>query len=98
MVQVLDVSFQLLTLYFFAMFIWNMAYGTFAKQSGGGTKIKDESYRRRKAVLKMFFVMGPTWLAEIIAFALPYGVCERLADRLVFPFNVINALQVSVSN
>ena len=79
------------------MFIWNMTCGVFAKQSGGGPQIRDESYRRRKAAVKMFFVMGPTWVAEIIGFAIPYTgiICQSLVDRLVLPFDIINALQVS---
>ena len=80
------------------MFIWNMAVGVFAKQSGGNAKIKDEGHRRRKAAVKMFFVMGPTWLAEVIGFAIANsGVSQSLTDSLVLPFEIINALQVSLN-
>ena len=79
------------------MFVWNMACGVFARQSGGGPNINDEQYRRRKAVVKMFFVMGPTWLSEIISSALTQlSVKECLVKRYVLFFDVINALQVSV--
>ena len=52
--------------------------------------------RRIKAVIKMFFVLGPTWIMDVISWAL--GWHSKLgrydAQRMSLPFDIINALQV----
>ena len=73
------------------MFIWNMCCGVFAQK---GQAIEDENNKRLKAVVKMFFVMGPTWLAEIFSFALDQGVKQCHASKIVILFDIINCLQV----
>ena len=71
-----------------------MCCGVFAQKSGKGPAIEDENNKRLKAVVKMFFVMGPTWLAEILHFALKQGVKECHVNKVVILFDIINCLQV----
>ena len=67
-----------------------MCCGVFAQ----GPAIEDENNKRLKAIVKMFFVMGPTWLAEILHFALSQGVKQCHVNKVVILFDLINCLQV----
>ena len=50
---------------------------------------------RFRAVIKMYFVVGPTWIMEVVGWYLTYhtriGMCQ--AGKLMIFFDVINALQ-----
>lgn len=47
-----------------------------------------------KAVIKMFFVMGLTWIAEFVSWALTDKYGGHAIYKTTFVFDLINALQV----
>ena len=59
------------------------------------SQLQDDK-KRLKAVIKMYFVVGPTWIMEVIGWYLAYhtimGCCH--AKELAIFFDIINSLQV----
>ena len=70
-----------------------MLCGVWAAQAGDPV-IAQQNRQKRHVVIKMFFVMGVTWIAEIISFFLYWAVGEHKLYRKIFFFELINALQV----
>ena len=50
------------------------------------------------AIIKMFFIMGITWLAEIVSFSIDWNEPSNSDNKISFAFSVINALQVNKQN
>ena len=79
---------------FFSMFLYSMICGVWA-DSKGDPVIKKRNRKRVRAVLKMFFVTGLTWIAELISWGLHEAYEDpRRVYKAVFFFNLLNALQV----
>ena len=69
----------------------------------GGTNlnqsINDQNKKRFKAILKMAFIMGISWIAEIISFYITwqFGHESFSHSKIIFGFKIFNALQVCLS-
>ena len=91
--------FQVANSVFFILFLWNMCCGVYAH---GGTNlnqsINDQNKKRFKAILKMAFIMGISWIAEIISFYITwqFGHESFSHSKIIFGFKNFNALQVCV--
>ena len=84
---------QVANMVFFVMFLWNMLCGVWASQAGDPV-IAQQQRQKMQVVIKMFFVMGVTWIAELISFFLDWAVGSHTIYREVFFFQLINSLQV----
>ena len=71
-----------------------MCWGVFAKESSTPLSQQGEN-TRIKAVVKMYFIVGPTWLMEILGWYLKYhtsiGKCG--SRKVLIFFDIVNALQ-----
>ena len=76
------------------MFLRNIFCGVWANNKGDPVVAK-QNQRKLHAVIKMFFVMGITWIAEIISFILSWTEGSHKVYKTLFPFQLINSLQVS---
>ena len=79
------------------MFIWNLCWGVFG-DSRGDPNVQEKNRTRMKACVKMFFVMGLSWIAEIINWAVAVAQSGQDEDLNVtkglFFFDLVNSLQV----
>ena len=80
---------------FFALFLWNMLCGVWANQ-GSEPIVAQHNRQKLHVVIKMFFVMGVSWIAEIVSFFLNWFVGSHKIYRELFFFQLINSLQVIV--
>jgi hypothetical protein len=60
----------------------------------GDPVIQQQNQTKMKAVIKMFFVMGLTWIAEFVSWALTDKYGGHAIYKTTFVFDLINALQV----
>ena len=81
---------------FFVLFLWNMLCGVWASQAGDPV-VAQQQRQKMQVVIKMFFVMGVTWIAELISFFLYWAVGEHKLYRKLFFFELINSLQVRLN-
>ena len=88
---------------FFGIFVYNMTAGFWADNALANTEKEraEKRKQRMKVVIKMFFVMGLSWIADIISWGLgeSYGEfevwkIEGLRYTTLF-FQIINSSQVS---
>ena len=88
---------------FFGIFVYNMTAGFWADNALANTEKEraEKRKQRMKVVIKMFFVMGLSWIADIISWGLgeSYGEFEvwkikGLRYTTLF-FQIINSSQVS---
>ena len=79
-------------LVFFTLFLYNMCCGVWSQKSGQPGNARTQ--RKLKAVCKVFFVMGLTWIAEIITWALKTKFGHHRLYKYTFPLELLNALQV----
>ena len=58
--------------------------------------VNDQNKKRFKAILKMAFIMGISWIAEIISFYITwqFGHESFSHSKIIFGFKIFNALQV----
>ena len=86
----------MITFGFFLSFVWSLTCGTFSRSNSRNMIRCNGDKRRIKAVFKMFFVLGPTWIMDVISWALgrhsKWGLYK--SQRMSLPFDIINALQV----
>ena len=82
---------------FFFLFLRNMLCGVWAECKTDPVVCKKNKQRVR-VVVKMFFVMGVSWIAEIISFFLNWFIGPHLTHKYLLIFQLINSLQVSVRN
>ena len=85
---------QVANLVFFALFLRNIFFGVWANAKSDPV-VAQQNQRKLHAVIKMFFVMGITWIAEIISFILFWIEGAHKVYKTVFIFQLINSLQVS---
>ena len=85
---------QVANLVFFILFLWNMCFGVFANGLNHNS-MNDQNKKRMTAIIKMFFIMGITWLAEIVSFSIDWNEPSNSDNKISFAFSVINALQVN---
>lgn len=79
-------------LFFFIMFLWSMMCGTWSN-SKGDPVVSQQNKKKIKAVVKMFFVMGITWIAEIVSWGLAWDQGPEKVYKKAFLFQLINASQ-----
>ena len=84
-------------LVFFVLFCWNMGFGVFGN-GHNHQSITDQNKKQMTAMIKMFFIMGITWLAEIVSFSVEWYDPTNSDNPISFAFNIINALQVYLTN
>ena len=84
-------KFQIVTLGFLSAFVWNIYYGPFSNN------MSLNQQKKIKIVAKLSIVMGPTWIMEVVGWAISYhSNLEKVqARKSVFAFDLINSLQVS---
>ena len=80
---------------FFILFLWNMLCGVWANQAGDPV-VAQQNRQKMHVVIKMFFVMGVSWIAGIIIFFVNWLVGDHKIYKAIFLFQVINSLQVNV--
>lgn len=82
---------------FFAHFMYNMFYGVWAKKSGDPkvAKEKEQQLKKLHVCIKLFFVMGITWIADIISKIIISGgdLKDNDTKEATIFFQVINSLQ-----
>merc|ERR1712141_506053 len=66
-------------------------FGVFA--NGLSQQSINQNKKRMTAIIKMFFIMGITWLAEIVSFSIDWNEPSNSDNKISFAFSVINALQ-----
>ena len=91
--------FQVLNFVFFVLFMWNLCCGAYRSKSNDPVVKSQQGQQKKKmrAVIKLFLIMGITWIAEMISFILELNFCRiKVAKPSVF-FDVFNGLQVSVT-
>ena len=78
---------------------WNIYFGIYSSRNES-FKIGENDGKRARAVIKMFFVMGPTWIMEIIGWALKFhsNLGKDTSSQLFLLFDVVNSLQVRSIN
>jgi len=79
-------------LIFFVLFLRNMCFGVFGN-GHNHQSITDQNKKRMKAIIKMFFIMGITWIAEIVSFSIDWHDPNNSDNPISFAFSIINALQ-----
>ena len=79
---------------FFFLLLWNMLCGIWS-EGKNDPAVRKKNQQRVRVVIKMFFVMGIAWIAEIVSFFLTWAVGNDAVYREVFFFQIINSLQVS---
>ena len=80
---------------FFILFLWNMLCGVWANQAGDPV-VAQQNRQKMHVVIKMFFVMGVSWIAEIILFFVNWLVGDHKIYKGIFLFQLINSLQVNI--
>ena len=80
---------------FFILFLWNMLCGVWANQAGDPV-VAQQNRQKMHVVIKMFFVMGVSWIAEIILFFINWLVGGDKIYKGIFLFQLINSLQVHI--
>ena len=80
---------------FFILFLWNMLCGVWANQAGDPV-VAQQNRQKMHVVIKMFFVMGVSWIAEIILFFVNWLVGDYKIYKGIFLFQLINSLQVNI--
>jgi len=76
---------------FFVLFMWNMLCGVWSAQAGDPV-VENQNRTKIFVVMKMFFVMGISWIAELISFFLYWFVGDAFYKEVFF-FQLINSLQ-----
>ena len=88
-------------LVFFGIFLWKLAFGEISRNSNAATE-REKAERRKqrmKVAIKMFFVMGLTWIADMISWAIAtkHGKFEVFKNKgLLYSglvFQIINSSQ-----
>ena len=88
---------------FFVIFVWTITFGFWGTDKAITTTDEEKAQRRRqrmKVVIKMFIVMGLTWIADIVSWAITLnGLSKKFNNKgLLYSevfFDCINSLQVS---
>ena len=80
---------------FFILFLWNMLCGVWANQAGDPV-VAQQNKQKMHVVIKMFFVMGVSWIAEIILFFVNWLIGDHKIYKGIFLFQLINSLQVNI--
>ena len=70
-----------------------MLCGVWANQAGDPV-VAQQNRQKLYVVIKMFFVVGVSWIAEIISFFLSWSVGSYNIYKSLFFFDIINSLQV----
>ena len=70
-----------------------MGFGVFGN-GHNHQSITDQNKKQMTAMIKMFFIMGITWLAEIVSFSVEWHDPTNSDNPISFACNIINALQV----
>ena len=74
-----------------------MCFGVFGN-GHNHQSITDQNKKRMTAIIKMFFIMGITWIAEIVSFSIDWHDPNNSDNPISFAFSIINALQVTNKN
>ena len=77
---------------FFLSSMWNLMCGVWADKSGD-PMIRAQHKSLYKTVIKMFFAMGITWLAEAVSHGLEWAYKPADVKYIVLCFKIINSLQ-----
>ena len=80
---------------FFILFLWNMLCGVWANQAGDPV-VAQQNKQKMHVVIKMFFVMGVSWIAEIVLFFVNWLIGDHKIYKGIFLFQLINSLQVNI--
>ena len=78
---------------FFFLFLWNMFCGTWSHRQNDPV-VAEQHKQKLRMVIKMFFVMGVSWIAEILSFFLNWSVGSHKIYKGSLFFQLINSLQV----
>merc|ERR1712061_187403 len=65
--DIINALLLVINLVFFVLFMYNMLCGLWADKGSGPSIQMNRDRKRLKAVIKMFCVLGLTWIAEIIS-------------------------------
>lgn len=90
--HIINAPILLANLMFFLLFLWNMTCGTWANHDGEYA-MSQQNKKKVRAVIKLFFVLGITWIAEIVSWGLEWAYGPEKVYKEVFVFQLINALQ-----
>ena len=84
-------NFQIVTLGFLSAFVWNIFKGPFSNN------LSFNQMKKIKFVAKLSIVMGPTWIMDVIGWAISFHSNMETfnARKSIFIFDLINSLQVS---
>ena len=77
---------------FFLLFLWSLLCGVWSNNANDPV-VAQQTQQKMRVVVKMFFVMGVTWIAEFISWLLSYTIGSKHVYKIIFPFQVINSLQ-----
>ena len=90
------IHFQFANFVFFSLFICELMCDTWSvhKRDELDETGKYSHKTRMKVVTKIFFVLGLTWVAEIVSWICHYTYSVRLVYKIVLFFDLVNALQV----
>ena len=80
---------------FFILFLWNMLCGVWANQAGDPV-VAQQNKQKMHVVIKMFFVMGVSWIAEVVLFFVNWLIGDHKIYNGIFLFQLINSLQVNI--
>ena len=88
-------AFQVINMVFFILFLWNMLCGVWSNQAGDPV-VAQQNKQKMHVVIKMFFVMGVSWIAEIVLFFVNWLIGDHKIYKGIFLFQLINSLQVNI--
>lgn len=77
---------------FFGLFLYNMLCGVWAANKGDPI-VAEQNRKKQKVVVKMFFVIGITWISEIVSVVLSWNDNHHKLYKVDFIFTLINSLQ-----
>ena len=80
---------------FFILFLWNMLCGVWSNQAGDPV-VAQQNKQKMHVVIKMFFVMGVSWIAEVVLFFVNWLIGDHKIYKGIFLFQLINSLQVNI--
>lgn len=83
---------ECVVIFFFISSMYNLLCGVWADKSGDPV-MRAQHKTRYVTVIKMFFAMGVTWLAETISHALEWAYGAKAVRYPVTVFKIINSLQ-----
>lgn len=103
--HIINAPILIVNIFLFAFSSWSLCCGVWASEKVGRDNIRNKN--RTQTVTRMFFVVGITWIAEVVSFLLNYGLgynngipgegaslhTNAIVIKVSFLFDCINAFQ-----